>query len=126
MTATELNKAFVEQAEELAALKAKLSEAFALLNQSNDCEMTHLPFWYIATNAGATSGRRVIRSNGVWFSREAAEDHLRRASDRYPKSAYVYCDSAHETQHSGLGRMITILRDIEVMIEERPSGIESK
>lgn len=57
---------------------------------------TAYPFWFIATRAGLNRGY-IIESNGIWFSRQAALDHLERASYLYPKSAFVYCGSGHRS-----------------------------
>lgn len=56
----------------------------------NAAEATAYPVWVIL------SGKRTMRFEaGPWFSREAAEVHLKAKAHRYPKSAYVYCASGH-------------------------------
>lgn len=71
-------------------------------------EGTAYPFWYVAVKGGALLGRPVMVSHGIWFSREAAEEHLRAKSHRYPKTAFVYCDSAHDSP-TGLRALYDLL-----------------
>lgn len=55
-----------------------------------DAEATAYPVFVIL------SGGRTMRFEaGPWFTREAAEIHLKAKAHRYPKSAYVYCASGH-------------------------------
>lgn len=75
-------------------------------NDGTDC-----PFWYVAVNGGAILRRPVMISHGIWFSREAAEEHLKSKKHRYPKTAYVYCDSAHDSPTGLRGLMEFVRRD---------------
>lgn len=65
--------------------------------EGRDNEATNLPFWYVAVKGGAVIGRPVMVSRGIWFSRGAAEEHLKNKAHRYPKTAFVYCDSGHDS-----------------------------
>ena len=69
-------------------------ELAGIVLQSNDNECTAYPYWYIARKG--SFGRNVLLA-GIWFSREAAELHLRAKRYNYPKSAFVYCNSGHES-----------------------------
>lgn len=62
--------------------------------QPDNGEATSYPFWFVASKAGLGRGL-IIESNGVWFSREAAEDHLKNKRHRYSKNAFVWCASGH-------------------------------
>lgn len=59
-------------------------------------EATVYPFWVIAIKGGAVI-RRPVMLAGFWFSREAAEAHLKAKAHRYPKKAFVYCESGHSS-----------------------------
>lgn len=74
-------------------------------NEGTDC-----PFWYIAVNGGGVLRRPVMVSHGIWFSREAAEEHLAAKAHRYPTTAFVYCDSAHMSA-TGLKKLFDIARE---------------
>lgn len=75
----------------------KLAEL--ILSHGEKTEATALPFWYIAVKGGSVQGGRNVILRGVWFNREAAEDHLKAKAHRYPKTAFVYCDSGHDSWH---------------------------
>lgn len=59
-------------------------------------EGTAYPYWVIARRR---KNSEIVLLAGVWFSREAAEEHLENKAHRYPKSAFVWCDSAHASFH---------------------------
>ena len=75
-------------------------------NEGTDC-----PFWYVAVEGGAILRRPVMISRGIWFSRKAAEEHLKAKAHRYPKTAFVYCDSAHDSPTGLRGLMEFVRRD---------------
>ena len=88
-----------------------ISKIKALVFQHGDkTEATAFPFWYVAVKGGALLRRPVMVSHGIWFSREAAEEHLRAKAYRYPKTAFVYCDSAHDSP-TGLRGLMETLKD---------------
>lgn len=90
-----------------------LAKIKALVFQHGDkTEGTAFPFWYVAVKGGALLGRPVMVSHGIWFSREAAEEHLRNKAHRYPKTAFVYCDSAHDSP-TGLRGLMETLKEHE-------------
>lgn len=68
-----------------------------LLLSRTDNEATAYPFWFIAIRGGVAQQGRMVMLRGIWFSREAAETHLKNKAHRYPKSAFVYCDSGHDS-----------------------------
>lgn len=70
-----------------------------VLSHGENSEATALPFWYIAVKAGAVHRGRNVILRGIWFNREDAEAHLKKAAHRYPKNAFVYCDSGHDSWH---------------------------
>lgn len=63
--------------------------------QENDC--TAFPFWGIAKEIRSEV---ILISNGFWFSRRAAAEHLKSASHHYPKKAFVYGFSGHQSSHN--------------------------
>ena len=73
----------------------KLSEIILEHGDQNDA--TTFPFWGIAIKAGFHG--YVMISNGFWFSRKSAQDHLEAKRHRYPKTAVVYCFSGHDSWH---------------------------
>ena len=83
-----------------------------VLQHGGDNEGTAFPFWYVAVKGGALLRRPVMISHGIWFSRAAAEDHLRAKRHQYPKSAFVYCDSAHDSP-TGLRGLMRMLEEAE-------------
>jgi len=90
---------------------AKVRDVKSLVfEHGKNTEGTEYPFWYIAVNGGATLRRPVMVSHGIWFSRESAENHLRHKAHRYPKSAFVYCDSAHDS-FGGLRKLMDMLKE---------------
>ena len=58
---------------------------------------TAFPFWIIASKAGL--GKIAIESSGFWFNREDAERFLKATRYRFPKTAFVYCMSGHDSWH---------------------------
>ena len=87
--------------EAVAALKAseesrlRLEKASAIITAYGDeNEATAYPFWYIAQKTGLGCYGML---RGIWFSREAAENHLKNKAHRYSKTAFVYCDSGHDS-----------------------------
>ena len=75
------------------SLNERLAELVLEHGEENDG--TAFPVWYIAINGGAVIGRPVMISHGIWFSRKSAKQHLEANQHRYPKTAFVYCDSMH-------------------------------
>lgn len=91
---------FNELQAEVTELRARLKGLRELvLAHGENTEATAYPFWYIACRAGSVHRGRNVILRGFWFSREAAEAHLARAAHRYPKTAFVYCDSGHDSAH---------------------------
>lgn len=76
---------------ETTGLEGELRE---LVLQSPDNEATAYPFWFIGEGKGRP---KMVR--GFWFSRDAAQKHLEARAYNYPKKAYVYCDSGHDSVH---------------------------
>ena len=73
-----------------------MSRIFDLLHlRTVDTEHTADPFWYVAQNS--PNGRVILA--GIWFNRKDAEAFLERRRYRFPKGAYVYCDSANSESH---------------------------
>lgn len=70
-----------------------------LVLSHTDNEATAIPIWFIACRAGAAHRGRQVMIRGFWFNREDAERHLNAKRHRYPKTAYVYCDSGHDSWH---------------------------
>lgn len=70
-----------------------------ILSHGEENEGTAYPFWYVAVKGGAVLGRPVMISHGFWFNRADAEKHLENKAHRYPKTAFVYCDSGHDSWH---------------------------
>lgn len=66
---------------------------YGLVKLPDDTECTGQPFWFIAQHGP----RGLYMLKGIWFSRNAAEQHLRWFHHRYPKSAFVYCASGMDT-----------------------------
>lgn len=87
----------------------------------NGNEGTAFPFWYVAVNGGGLLRRPVMVSKGIWFSRKAAEEHLEAKRYRYAKTAFVYCDSGHDSW-TGLRALYGLLEaegiDDTVALEE--------
>jgi hypothetical protein len=86
-----------------------------LLGNSRDNEATAFPYWFVAVRAGSVGGVRMV-SKGIWFNREDAEDHLRKMAYRYPKKAFVYCDSAHDS-YTGLRLLYGLAKDLRAHLE---------
>lgn len=86
----------------------RLREIVDLVLSRTNSEATAYPFWYVAEKAGLGKLRMVSR--GIWFSREAAEEHLRAKSYRYGKKAFVYCDSAHDSW-GGLRKLYDLVEE---------------
>lgn len=63
-----------------------------IMQAGDDTEHTDAPYWYIATKSGLGG---MVNRGGPFFSRERAEAVLKGRSHRFPKSAFVYCDSGH-------------------------------
>lgn len=70
-----------------------------VLSHGENTEGTMYPIWFIAVKRGIMPCAAVMVSNGFWFSREAAEEHLKYKKHRYPKSAFVWCGSGHDSAH---------------------------
>mgnify|MGYP001809890666 CR=1 FL=1 len=81
-----------------------------IILSASDNEATACPFWYIAVKGGSVQRGRNTILRGVWFSREEAEAHLRLKAHRYPKTAFVYCDSGHDSYH--MRQMFTLAKQI--------------
>lgn len=95
-----------------------LDRLVALVFQhGGEVEGTAFPFWYVAVKGGALLRRPVMVSHGFWFSREAAQRHLENKSHRYPKSAFVYCDSGH-FDNSALRQLVEIAEDAKSVLAE--------
>jgi hypothetical protein len=77
-----------------------------MLSHGEKNDGTAFPFWGIAQRAGLG---RIALLAGVWFNRQDAKAHLDAKGHRYPKSAFVYCFSGHESWH--LKEMYTNARD---------------
>jgi hypothetical protein len=67
-----------------------------MLSHGEENDGTNNPIWAIVTKAGL--GGHVWHA-GPWFSRDAANRHLEGKRHRYPKTAFVYCFSAHMSGH---------------------------
>ena len=104
-TETELKS----EIERLRKVDATAKEIVELVFSATDNEATECPFWYVAAKAGL--GRTAILSDGVWFSREAAEEHMRKKAHRYSKNAFVYCDSAHAS-YGGLRELYRLAEEL--------------
>jgi len=65
-----------------------------LFQHEGKTEATSYPFWFVALKGGVIFRKPVMVSRGIWFSREAAEEHLRSNAYHYSKKAFVYCESA--------------------------------
>lgn len=73
--------------------KEKL-DALASVVSHTDNEATSYPWWAIVTNG--LRGWLCVHA-GPWFSREAATEYLNAKAYNFPKSAYVFCFSGHES-----------------------------
>ena len=91
-----------------------LSAIVDLVFPRTDNEATAFPYWYIAQKGAF--GKVCAVSKGVWFSREAAELSLKHHAYRYSKSAFVYCDSAHES-YSGLRQLYELAKDARQLLD---------
>ena len=74
-------------------MDAAVLMARILLEAGDKVEATDCPFWYVATKAGLRAG--YICHAGPFFSRATAERTLRNKAHRFPKTAFVWCDSGH-------------------------------
>lgn len=61
-----------------------------------NAEATAYPYWIICTISSTGTLALVA---GVWFTREAAEQHLKARRHAYPKRAEVFCASGHRSEH---------------------------
>jgi hypothetical protein len=97
--------------EELQAENKALKELLArLFEHGAENDGTNFPFWVIACKAGvAHPVPVVILSDGIWFSRKAAAEHFEAKRHNYPKSAFVWCASAHASP-GGLGGLMKAAR----------------
>ena len=77
--------------------QAAVKLATLIRRSCSDNEATAHPFWYIAVKGGAVQRGRNVFIRGFWFSRDHAERHLRNHAYRYPKNAFVYCESGHDS-----------------------------
>lgn len=75
-------------------------------------DMTSFPWWAICEHEMADDGDgphktgRVILVRGIWFSREAAANHLERKRYNYGPDAFVYCFSGCDShQYRELNEM---------------------
>ena len=87
-----------------------------MLGVNRDNDGTEYPVWVIAVKAGAVGGVRVV-SSGFWFSRPRAQEHLRNKAHRYPKNAFVYCESMHDS-YGGMRMLYELMRELREALEE--------
>ena len=61
-------------------------------------EATEHPWWFIAEPSRDRSAESVAQAiTGPYFSRESAEDQLRRNPHRYSRKAIVWCASGYRS-----------------------------
>lgn len=77
----------------VAKVDPSLLMASLLMDHGNDNDGTAFPFWYVASKAGLRAGH--ICHAGPFFSRRTATRTLRAKAHRFPKTAFVWCDSGH-------------------------------
>jgi len=87
-----------------------------VLGVDRDNQSTAYPFWVIAVKAGAVGGIRIV-SEGLWFSGPRAQEHLENKAHRYPKSAFVYCESAHNS-YGGLRYLYDLTKELRKVLEK--------
>ncbi len=86
-----------------------------LLSHGENNDGTAFPYWYVAVKAGSVGGVRMV-SEGIWFNRKDAENHLQIKAHRYPKTAFVYCGSAHDS-YTGFRLLYLLAKDLRAHLE---------
>lgn len=86
-----------------------IAKQLAASTDSDHNEATSYPFWAIVTKAGAAGRGHYVLHAGIWFSRTTAENHLKAKAYNYPKTAFVYCFSGHES--SDYRALLTVARE---------------
>lgn len=83
-----------------------------VFEHGDDTDCTAYPYWAVAVRCSPVGGTGTIKqvSDGIWFSRESAETHLRNKAHRYPKTAFIWCFSGCAS-FGGLRALYDLLKE---------------